>query len=107
RCGVDLQHALHKNAKRKRQEEIRVRIGIHMGRSVRRGDDLFGRNVAMAARVAAQAVGGQILVSQPVRDALSGCDDIQFDEGRDVELKGFSGSYRLFGVETAADPDLD
>ncbi len=107
RCGVDLQHALHKNAKRKRQEEIRVRIGIHMGRSVRRGDDLFGRNVAMAARVAAQAVGGQILVSQPVRDALSDCDDIQFDEGRDVELKGFSGSYRLFGVETAADPDLD
>jgi len=107
RCGVDLQHALHKNAKRKRHEEIRVRIGIHMGRSVRRGDDLFGRNVAMAARVAAQAVGGQILVSQPVRDALSGCDDIRFDEGREVELKGFSGSYRLFAVDTEADPDLD
>src|SRR5208283_5593484 len=90
RCGIDLQHALHKNAKRKRHEEIRVRIGIHMGRSVRRGDDLLGRNVAMAARVAAQAVGGQILVSQPVRDALSDCpdfEDIRFDEGRDVELK--------------------
>ena len=107
RCGVDLQHALHKNAKRKQHEEIRVRIGIHMGRSVRRGDDLFGRNVAMAARVAAQAVGGQILVSQPVRDALSGCDDIRFDEGREVELKGFSGNYRLFAVDTEADPDLD
>ena len=107
RCGMDLQHALHKNAKRKRQEEIRVRIGIHMGRSVRRGDDLFGRNVAMAARVAAQAVGGQILVSQPVRDALYDCDDIRFDEGRDVELKGFTGSYRLFAVDASADPDAD
>lgn len=107
RCGIDLQHALQKDAKRKRHEEIRVRIGIHMGRSVRRGDDLFGRNVAMAARVAAQAVGGQILVSQPVRDALRDCDDIAFDEGRDVELKGFSGSYRLFAVETAPDPDSD
>ena len=107
RCGVDLQQALHDDAKRKRHEEIRVRIGIHMGRSVRRGDDLFGRNVAMAARVAAQAVGGQILVSQPVRDALSGCDDIRFDEGRDAELKGFSGSYRLFAVDTEPDPDLD
>src|SRR6202453_1141279 len=105
RCGIDVQHALHKDAKRKRHEEIRVRIGIHMGRSVRRGDDLFGRNVAMAARVAAQAVGGEILVSQPVRDAVSDCPDSQdigFDEGRDVELKGFSGSYRLFAVETAA-----
>ena len=107
RCAVDLQHALHKDGKRRRHNEIRVRIGIHMGRSVRRGDDLFGRNVAMAARVAAQAVGGQILVSEPVRDALRGYDDIQCDEGRDVELKGFSGSYRLFTVETDADPDFD
>jgi class 3 adenylate cyclase len=104
RCGIDLQRALHRDAKRKPHEEIRVRIGIHMGRSVRRGDDLFGRNVAMAARVAAQAVGGEVLVSQPVRDALRGCADIRFDEGREVELKGFSGSYRLFAVE--ADPDL-
>ena len=107
RCGIDVQHALHKSAKRKREEDIRVRIGIHMGRSVRRGDDLFGRNVAMAARVAAQAVGGEILVSQPVRDAVSDCDDIRFDEGRDAELKGFSGSYRLFAVAPEPDPDLD
>lgn len=107
RCGIDLQQELRASAKRKRHEEIRVRIGVHMGRSVRRGDDLFGRNVAMAARVAAQAVGGEILVSQPVRDALCDCDDIRFDEGRDAELKGFSGSYRLFAVEAAPDPDLD
>jgi class 3 adenylate cyclase len=109
RCGIDVQQALHKDAKRKRNEGIRVRIGIHMGRSVRRGEDLFGRNVAMAARVAAQAVGGEILVSQPVRDALRDCpdcQDIEFDEGRDVELKGFSGSYRLFAVEAVPDPDL-
>jgi class 3 adenylate cyclase len=110
RCGIDLQHALYEDAKRKRHEEIRVRIGVHMGRSVRRGDDLFGRNVAMAARVAAQAVGGEILVSQPVRDALSDCpefQDIWFDEGRDVELKGFSGSHRLFAVESAPQDDAD
>ncbi|OBF59438.1 cyclase [Mycobacterium sp. 852002-53434_SCH5985345] len=107
RCGMDLQRALRRDAKRKRHAEIRVRIGIHMGRSVRRGEDLFGRNVAMAARVAAQAVGGEILVSQPVRDAVSDCDDIRFDEGRDVELKGFSGDYRLFAVEAPADPDSD
>jgi class 3 adenylate cyclase len=106
-CGIDLQRALRSEAKRKRREEIRVRIGIHMGRSVRRGDDLFGRNVAMAARVAAQAVGGQILVSQPVRDALSDSDGIRFDDGRNVELKGFSGTYRLFAVEPPADSEPD
>src|SRR5690242_15553436 len=107
RCGIDLQHALLRDAKRKRREEIRVRIGIHMGRSVRRGDDLFGRNVAMAARVGAQAVGGEILVSQPVRDAVSDCDGIEFDDGRNVELKGFSGTYRLFAVASPADSEPD
>ncbi|WP_204079730.1 adenylate/guanylate cyclase domain-containing protein [Mycobacterium riyadhense] len=113
RCAIDIQHALSTDGKRKRHQQIRVRIGIHMGRSVRRGDDLFGRNVALAARVAGQAAGGQILVSQPVRDAVcavSDCpdsQDISFDEGRDVELKGFSGSYRLFSVVPAPEPDLD
>ncbi len=78
-----------------------MRIGIHTGRSVRRGDDLFGRNVAMAARVAGQADGGEILVSETVRDALSECDDISFDDGRDAELKGFAGTHRLYAVSAA------
>jgi adenylate cyclase len=93
RCGIDVQRAL-----RKRPNDIRVRIGIHMGKSVRRGDDLFGRNVAMAARVAGLADGGEILVSERVHDAVSDDQDIAFDDGRDVELKGFSGTYRLYAV---------
>ena len=90
-CSMDLQRELAK-----RPNGIRVRIGIHDGKSVRRGDDLFGRNVAMAARVAAAAEGGEILVSESVRDAIG--SDITVDEGRDVELKGFSGTHRLFAV---------
>jgi adenylate cyclase len=93
RCSVDVQRAL-----RRRPNGIKVRIGIHVGKSVRRGDDLFGRNVAMAARVAAYADGGQTLVSEPVREAIVG-DDISFDDGNDVELKGFSGRHRLYAVQ--------
>jgi class 3 adenylate cyclase len=94
RCSVDLQREL-----RKRPDGIKVRIGIHAGKSVRRGDDLFGRNVAMAARVAAAADGGEILVSEAVRDACGDTSDgIRFDDGRDMELKGFSGTHRLYAV---------
>ena len=92
RCCIDVQRSLHR-----RPNGIRVRIGVHMGKSVRRGDDLFGRNVAMAARVAAQADGGEILVSEVVRDALHD-EDFAFDNGREVQLKGFSGSHRLYAV---------
>jgi class 3 adenylate cyclase len=100
RCAIDIQDALQRRG-RKSQHPIRVRIGIHMGRSVRRGDDLFGRNVAMAARVAAAADGAQILVSGPVRDAVKDCEDITVGAGRDAELKGFAGTHRLYAVEPA------
>ncbi|TDH50868.1 adenylate/guanylate cyclase domain-containing protein [Mycobacterium eburneum] len=104
RCGIAVQRALRENPER--FEAIRVRIGIHMGTSLRRGDDLFGRNVAMAARVAGQAGGGEILVSDPVRDALHGRSDIQLGPAREVELKGLRDSHRLYPVELPHHPTI-
>jgi adenylate cyclase len=97
RCSIAVQQALQESAER--WDQIRVRIGAHMGTSVRRGDDLFGRNVAMAARVAAQADGGEILVSEPVRGAVEGQSDIRLGPPREVELKGFGGSHAVYPVE--------
>ncbi|MGB9226262.1 adenylate/guanylate cyclase domain-containing protein [Mycobacterium sp.] len=98
-CGVGVQRALLDNADR--WEGIRVRIGIHMGTSVRRGDDLFGRNVAMAARVAGQADGGEILVSESVREAIDGLPDIELCTPREVELKGLQGTHHLYPVKVS------
>ncbi|WP_328401370.1 adenylate/guanylate cyclase domain-containing protein [Nocardia sp. NBC_00403] len=101
RCGLDVQSALGNGVKPIGTERVRVRIGIHTGKSVRRGDDLFGRNVAMAARVAGQADGGEILISAAVRDAVDGEPDIVVEQGREVELKGFRGTHHLYPVERA------
>jgi adenylate cyclase len=98
RCCTDIQHALQKS-KRGPNNAIRVRIGIHMGKSVRRGEDLFGRNVAMAARVASQAEGGEILISEPVRKAVA--DDVPLGDPREAELKGFRGTHLLYPVDLA------
>lgn len=95
RCALDLQRALGR-----RKKDVRVRIGIHSGKSVRRGDDLFGRNVALAARVAAEADGGEVLVSESVREAVAGRDGVRLDDGREVDLKGFSGTHRVYAVTT-------
>jgi class 3 adenylate cyclase len=99
-CAVDVQRALLDDADR--WEGIRVRIGIHMGSSVRRGDDLFGRNVAMAARIAGQASGGAILVSESVRDAINGLPDIELCAPVEAELKGLQGSHNLYSVKASA-----
>lgn len=102
-CGVDIQRALTEGAER--WGGIRVRIGIHLGTSVRRGDDLFGRNVAMAARVAAQASGGEILVSDAVSGSLYRRPDIELGEPREVELKGLRGRHAVYPVEYALELD--
>jgi adenylate cyclase len=54
--------------------------------------------VHYAARVASQASGGEVLVSNLVRELLSG-GDVGFMESRAVELKGLAGSHRLFAVD--------
>lgn len=99
RCSTDLQQALEDNPQK--WEAIRVRIGIHMGTSVRRGADLFGLDVATAARVANQAEGGEILVSEPVREAVEHLHDVVLGAPRDVELKGLRGTHTLTPVAAA------
>ena len=94
--SADVQRAL--DADPERWSDIRVRIGIHLGTSVRRGDDLFGLDVATAARVADQADGGEILISEPVRNAIGELDGISVGPSRDVELKGLRGTHTLYEV---------
>ena len=99
RAGIDIQGALSDTGDRRlRKTPIRVRVGIHCGTAIERDGDLFGKNVAMAARVAAQAEGGEILVSDDIRVALRDVEDIVLVDGRDTELKGIPGVHRLWEV---------
>ena len=77
---------------------IAVRIGIHTGDAVHQGDHFFGTTVHYAARVASQAVGGEVLVSSVVRDLIAH-PGIAFHESRNVELKGLDGWHRLYSVD--------
>ncbi|MFZ0141978.1 MAG: adenylate/guanylate cyclase domain-containing protein [Aeromicrobium sp.] len=99
RAGIAIQDALSGTGDRRlRRTPIRVRVGIHCGTAIERDGDLFGKNVAMAARVAAQANGGEILVSDDIRAALREVEDIVLVDGRDTELKGIPGVHRLWEV---------
>jgi adenylate cyclase len=53
-----------------RHRALGVRIGMHTGTAVRRGDDWFGSAVNLAARIADEAQAGEILCSRATRDAL-------------------------------------
>lgn len=78
---------------------LKVRIGIHTGRVVARDGDYFGRNVAMAARVAACADGGEVLASTAVRDALDDDAAVLLTQADVYELKGLPGEHQLWRVD--------
>jgi class 3 adenylate cyclase len=78
---------------------LRVRIGAHTGEAVREGNDFFGTTLNYAARVASHALGGEVLVSNLVRELVAAEPEVQFLEAREVELKGLPGRHRLFAVD--------
>ncbi len=103
-AALDIQRALsarRQRSRRLRRTPIRVRIGLHTGTAIEREGDYFGRNVAMAARVAAMADGGEILVSSDIAEQLADSTDFGFVEEETVEFKGLPGEHRIWSVEAA------
>jgi len=81
---------------------IRVRIGLNAGEPIAEDDpngrsDLFGTAVIVAARIAAQAHGGEILVSDVVRQLVAGKGFVFNDRGGQA-LKGFEDPVHVWEV---------
>jgi adenylate cyclase len=81
-------------------ERPRPRIAIHDGAALYRDGDYYGRDVNIAARVAARAAGGEVLVTAPVADQVgraAGHPVRLHDEAiGEVRLKGFQAPIELF-----------
>jgi class 3 adenylate cyclase len=91
-CAVAIQRALAGH------DVIRVRIGLHIGNLVREGEDFFGTDVNLAARIADRASGGQVFVSARLHDLLKDDHAGRFGEPVEVELKGLAGAHTVYAV---------
>ena len=77
---------------------MRIRIGLHTGEAIKEGDDFFGKHVNLAARVAGEAQGGEILVSSLLKELTESAGEFTFGDGRAVSLKGLKGKRSVFQV---------
>jgi class 3 adenylate cyclase len=77
---------------------LEVRVGVHTGECVQRGDDLGGIGVHIGARIAALAEPNEVLVSRTVTDLVAGSGLSFVDRGEHV-LKGIPGTWQLFAVD--------
>jgi class 3 adenylate cyclase len=101
-CAIALQLRLAAHNESAGQP-ILIRIGMNAGEPIAEGDDLYGTAVIAAARIGAAAHGGEILVSDVVRQLVAGKGFAFADRG-EVHLKGFDHPMRLHEVRWAKDP---
>ena len=76
---------------------IEVRAGIHMGEVEITVDKVAGIAVHIGSRVMSTAGPGEVVVSNTVRDLLSG-SEFRFEDRGVRELKGLPGEWRLSAV---------
>ena len=89
-AAVDLRAALE-------QENLELRVGIHVGDVDRRGSDLSGVGVTTAARIQSLAGRGEILASATAAQAANGGTH-HFEPRGEYQLKGVAGTWQVVAL---------
>lgn len=71
-AATEMQETLEEANEMRKEDapKIKIRIGMHYGSAILEGGDVFGDAVNVAARMAAQAKGGQIITTKSTVDLL-------------------------------------
>ena len=99
-CAVDIQKELQEFNLQNPDRQLKVRIGLNLGEVIKEDEDYFGSAVVMAARIMDESTGGQILVSDLLRQVAeepSHSEHQYSDFGRHT-LKGFDYEEQIFEV---------
>ena len=97
-CALAIERAID-DAFRGPGSMIRVRIGVHVGETVREADDFFDHAVSYAARIASAAAGGEVVVSELVHALVAQTGEFAFEAPRHVELKGIDAPQKVYPLE--------
>jgi len=90
RCALSASEAV-------RELGIEIRAGVHTGECELDGPRIRGIAVHTGARIAALAGPSEVLVSQTVKDLVSG-SGLSFEEHGVHELKGLPGEWRVYAA---------
>ena len=99
-CAVELQIEFQNYSKDQKEhlKKLPIRVALHMGDVIRRGDNLFGDAINTAARIESITKPGDIVLSKAVFQASNG-NKIPFRYLGPKKLKGLKYPVKLFQVK--------
>ena len=99
RCGKDIQKEISiYNKEINENENILLRIGIHLGDVVLTENDIFGDGVNIASRIEPLADPGGICISQTVYDQIKNKVEIQTLDLGPADLKNIDSKINIYKV---------
>jgi class 3 adenylate cyclase/TolB-like protein/Tfp pilus assembly protein PilF len=99
RCAVDIQAAMAaRNSSRAPKERLSLRVGVHVGDVVHRGEDLVGDGVNIASRIEPLARPGGICITGSVWEQVRNKVDVKVERLRTASLKNVSTPVDVYRV---------
>ena len=77
---------------------LALRIGLHSGFVLGDPEQMMGRNVVLASRIAAKAKGGEILISSTLKQYTATDPSFEFEERGEFHFKGLVGEHIVYRV---------
>ena len=96
-AAVDLQRTFARSADSDARA-VALRIGVHSGFVIANPDELLGRNVVLASRIAAFAQAGEILVSSSLKQYTESDPSFRFEPRGEHHFKGLLGEHTVYSV---------
>jgi len=99
-AAIEFQQAIAEANRSEPEERVIVfRAGLHLGDVIVDGNDIYGDDVNVAARLETEAPPGGIVVSRAVRDAVQGRLKATLRQRGELSLRNILRPIRAFDVE--------
>jgi class 3 adenylate cyclase len=102
--AMAVQEAIAAREQERPDETLRVRIGLNVGEMLERDGHPFGAAINAGARVMSYADGGEILVSEVVRNLAGTVPGVTYKDRGRHEFKGWDERWRLYQVVWSGAP---
>jgi len=99
RCALEIQRSIRTdNTDTPQEEQIQLRVGIHVGDIIVDGTDVYGDAVNIASRLESLAEPDGICVSDDAHRQVRGRLDVKFDDQGERTLKNIAQPMRIYSV---------